>query len=341
MALRPEGRGATLGAARERASARHNPPVLDSDSLLAAARRPLVVGVGGGGDVVGALTVAEPCRRVHGATPSVGGTTWERLAVDPHPGPRRLDEINDPLEVLGPHALLAGPGARARDTDARFAESRMAELLGEPTVLVDPSAGPGATADALAAAVERLGSDLLVLLDVGGDALAHGDEPGLGSPLCDAVVLAAGAELAERGVPVLGAVFGLACDGELALDEILGRVAELAAGGGVAGARWLSAPTAELLERAVAHVPTEASALPLRCFRGEVGVTTIRGGRREVTLSPLGALTIFFDVRVALDTAARLARVVRHAESLEAANDALHALGVRSELDFERAALDR
>jgi hypothetical protein len=86
-------------------------------------------------------------------------------------------------------------------------------------------------------------------------------------------------------------------------------------------------------------VPTEASAQPLRCFRGETGVTTIRGGRRRVTLSALGALTFFFSVPVALETAARLASAVRGAPSLEAANDALHALGVRTELDLERERL--
>jgi hypothetical protein len=314
--------------------------VLDADALLASARRPLVVGIGGGGDVVGALALAEPLRRVHGAGPVVGGTTWERMPIDAQPGPRRLGEIAGAVEPVGPAALLAGADTRVRESGVRFAEARVAELIGEETVLVDPSDGPHAVADALAAAIARLDADLLVLLDVGGDALAHGDEAGLASPLCDAVILAGGAQLAARGMPVLGAVFGPACDGELEFDEVLARVAEIAAGGGIAGARWLTGPAAALLERAVELVPTEASAQPLRAFRGQVGTTTIRGGRREVEISPLGALTVFFDVSVALDTAARLARAVRSARSLEEANDVLHRLGVRTELDSERAALE-
>jgi len=314
--------------------------VLDADALLSTARRPLVVGIGGGGDVVGALALAEPLRRVHGARPVVGGVTWERTPVDAHPGPRRVEEIAGAVEPLGPNALLAGADTRVLDSGVRFSETRVAELIGEETFLVDPSDGPQAVADALAAAIARLGADLVVLLDVGGDALAHGDEAGLGSPLCDAVVLAGGAQLAARGVPVLGAVFGPACDGELELAEVMARVAEIAAGGGIAGARWLTGPAAALLERAVAVVPTEASAQPLRAFRGQVGRTTIRGGRRDVEISPLGALTVFFDVPVALDTAARLARAVLSAGSLEEANDVLHALGVRTELDSERAALE-
>ena len=289
------------------------------------------------------LALAEPMRRLHGARPAVGGVSWERNAVDRHPGPRRIAEIAGVVEELHPAAVLAGPatrvGERIDGEPMRFAESRAAELTGESTVLVDPFEGPAAVAEGLASAIERLEADLLVLVDVGGDAVAHGDEPGLSSPLCDATLLAAGADLADQGFAVLGAVFGPGCDGELTLDEVLARVAEIAAGGGGAGARGLTEPAATALERAVAAIPTEASALPLRCYRGETGTALIRGGRRRVELSPLCAVSFFFDVVVALETAARLARAVRGAASLEAANEVLHGLGVRTELDLEREAL--
>jgi hypothetical protein len=87
----------------------------------------------------------------------------------------------------------------------------------------------------------------------------------------------------------------------------------------------------------VEAIPTEASAQALRCFRGERGVTTIRDGRRTVELSPVGAATIYFEVSAALRSAARLASAVRNASDLEAANELLHGLGVRTELDYERS----
>jgi hypothetical protein len=325
------------------AAAGHNAWVLDADALLALARRPLLIGVGGGGDVAATLALAEPLRRLHGARPTVGGVSWERIAVDRHPGPRRIFEIAGAASQLAPAAVLAGPATRVSAADGGedmiFAESRAAALGGERTVLVDPTGGPAAVAEGLGAAIDHLDADLLVLVDVGGDAIAHGDEPGLSSPLCDAVLLAAGAALAEQGVNVLGAVFGSGCDGELSLAEVMARLAEIARGGGLAGTRGLTEPSAAELERAVAAIPTEASAIPLRCFRGETGTVAIRGGRRQVELSPLCALTFFFDVGVAVETAARLARAVRRSSGLEAANDVLHELGVRTELDLERATL--
>jgi hypothetical protein len=84
-------------------------------------------------------------------------------------------------------------------------------------------------------------------------------------------------------------------------------------------------------------VPTEASLQAVRCARGETGTTRIRGGRRAVHLSPVGALTFFFDPVAALEKVAPLARAVRDAGSLEQAHEALAALGVATELDLERA----
>ncbi len=85
-------------------------------------------------------------------------------------------------------------------------------------------------------------------------------------------------------------------------------------------------------------MPTEASALALRAFRGESGRVVIRRGRRSVDLRPLAAATTFFDPVVAAAGAARLAAAVRDAPDLEAANEILHRLGVRTELDYEREA---
>jgi len=311
----------------------------DADVLLTASRRPLVLGIGGGGDVVGALATAEACR-ARGASPVLGGVSWERRPIDPAPGPRAEAEIED-ARRLAPGVLAATAATRVRDSGVVFAESRMAGLLGEETVLVDATHGPAAIADGLAAAAGELDADLIVFVDVGGDALAHGDEPGLASPLCDSLLLAAAARLAARdgAPPVLGGIFGVGCDGELTPVEVLERLAEVAAAGGFAGARGLTPAIAAVLARAVEAIPTEASAQALSCFHGAIGQTTIRRGRRMVERSPVGALTFYFDVAKAVGSAARLAAAVVDARDLDHANELLHALDVRTELDYERDAL--
>ena len=292
-----------------------------------------MLGIGGGGDVAGALAPAHLCRRL-GAEPVLGGVSWERLPIDPRPGPRSADEILDARPVA-PGIMLAGPETRTVD-GAVFAESHMARLLGQDTVLVDVGLGPSAIADGLEQAVATLAVDLLVFVDVGGDVLGTGTEPGLASPLCDAVMLAAAALLQQRGLRLLGAIFGPCCDGELTPEELLGQLALLAAGRGLLGVDAVTTKMADELERAVHEVPTEASAQALRCARGELGVGNIRAGRRTVPLSPLGATTVYFDAHRAVGTVARLARMVLEACDLDHAHELLKEDGVRTELDYER-----
>jgi hypothetical protein len=237
------------------------------------------------------------------------------------------------------HEAVALAGADARGPGGfRFAEGRMAELLGAPTVLVDPNGGPAAIAAGLAAACAELACEVVVLLDVGGDVLAHGDEPGLASPLADALVLAAAPALTATGVRVIGAVFGAGCDGELRPDEVAARLDEVAAAGGALGDVAPDAATLDRLAAAVEVVPTEASTMALRCARGESGDVAIRRGRRRVTLTAAGGRVWFFDPLVALRSAAHLGRAVRDARDLEDAQRILAEMGVRTELDYEREA---
>jgi hypothetical protein len=309
----------------------------DAELLLRRARRPLVVGMGGGGDVVGALATAESARLYDGAEPVLGGLTWERRPFDPVPGPRSVAEISD-AEEIAPGVMLAGPTTGLKDRDVVFGESRMAEFLGQATVLIDINDGPAAVADGLAEAIETLKCDLLVLVDVGGDVLADGAEPGLLSPLCDALMLAAGGRLSARGQPVLLGIFGIGCDAELTADEVLARLALVARAGGLCGARGVTGPVAERMEAAMELVSTEASAQAVRAFRGASGLTAIRDGTRTLELTPNAALTFYLDVDITINAAGRLAQAVAGAASLEEANDALNVLGVATELDYEREA---
>ncbi|MGH2981806.1 MAG: DUF1152 domain-containing protein [Solirubrobacterales bacterium] len=291
-----------------------------------------MLGIGGGGDVVGALAAARLCQSF-GTEFRLGGVAWERFPVDPYPGPRSIDQIRGGRR-LGPAAVLADENTTTPDGVA-FSESRMAAFICTDTVLLDISGGPAAVADAIAGAAETLDCDLCLLLDVGGDVLAHGDEPGLASPLCDAIMLAAGARLAER-MPTVAAVYGAGCDGELTPSEVLDRIAELGRAGALLGAWGLTPAVAEQIEAAARTVPTEASLMAVRCARGETGTVLIRSGKRRVELTPLGGLTFFFDPALAVQHAAPLARSVADAPSLDAAQAVLAAAGVRTELDLER-----
>jgi hypothetical protein len=298
--------------------------------------------MGGGGDVVGALAVTDLLAGLETEW-VLGGVAWERSPIDPRPGPRSLDQIRGG-RPCGSAAVLTEGGTTSAD-GVEFSESKMATHLGRPVLLLDITRGPRALATGLAEVATELGCDVVVLIDVGGDVLAHGDEPGLASPLCDAIVLAGGMILArssERGDAawegdLIAAVYGPGCDGELTPDEVLGRVTGLQSAGALLGAWGLTPEGCRLVEEAAEVVPTEASLMAVRCARGERGTASIRSGRRTVELTPLGALTFFFDPVAAAGSALPLATAVSPAGSLEEAHDALVSMGISTELELERA----
>ncbi|HEY1268331.1 MAG TPA: DUF1152 domain-containing protein [Candidatus Binatia bacterium] len=303
------------------------------EALLRGARRALVVGVGGGGDVVGALVTArflEFC----GLEFRLGGLSWERSVYDPVPGPRSLNEVEG-MRALHPRAWLANAESKTK-TGVYFAESRMAAVRREEILLIDINGGVEGVIEGLEAALKEFKADLLVGVDVGGDSLAEGHEPGLRSPLADAVMLAAYVALERRGIPALWAMFGYGSDGELTVAEIEAALARLAKAGGLWGAWGLTAQMTDELEEVIKSVHTEASAIPVESARGAWGERSMRQDLRRVRLTPLTGLTFFMSPAVLFETLSRPAQAVVGTCSLDAANDALHAIGVKSELDLER-----
>ena len=97
------------------------------EALIRSSSQALVIGVGGGGDVVGALASArflEFCGlRFH-----LGGLSWERFVYDPVPGPRSLGEIEN-TRVLHPRAWMVNGNTRTH-YGVRFTETEMAALYG-------------------------------------------------------------------------------------------------------------------------------------------------------------------------------------------------------------------
>ena len=290
-----------------------------------------MLGIGGGGDVVGALALARRCEEL-GTPFALGGVAWERIVIDPHPGPRSADEVLRGRPI-GNGAALAGADATTPE-GVHFSESRVAGHLGTETVLVDVTAGPRGAAEGIAAVAAELGCDLCLLVDVGGDAIATGRESNLASPLCDAVMIAAGLRL-DAELPAVLVILGAGCDGELDPTEVADRIATLARAGAWIGTWGVTPGIADEVERAAQASATEASMQVVRCARGEIGETAIRDGRRRVELGPLGALAFCFDLQAAAGELP-LARAVLDADSIEAARSAHAALGVRTELDYER-----
>ncbi|MHA1632480.1 MAG: DUF1152 domain-containing protein [Candidatus Freyarchaeota archaeon] len=298
------------------------------EALAKEAKKALVLGIGGGGDILGALPTGRYLETL-GVNVVLGSVGWERIVYDPKPGPRSLDEIVD-FERLSETTGLANENTRT-NYGVFFQCSNMARFLGKKTVIVDISKGVRGVIEGLNETAKRLNIDLIVGVDVGGDVLAQGDEPGLRSPLSDVTMLAS---LHMVNVPTVTAVFAPSCDGELTIEEILKRLTAIAGKGGYLGARGLTPEDASVMCSALRFVKTEASLLPLLAWMGVEGTVKIRRGERRVNLSILSTLTFYLDTKIVFSLSP-LAKMIVDTESLEEINECFHKLNIKTEYDYE------
>ncbi|KAB2823543.1 MAG: DUF1152 domain-containing protein, partial [Candidatus Dadabacteria bacterium] len=160
--------------------------------IISNSKRAILIGIGGGGDIVGTIPTAD-LLGMFGILCEFGGLSWERSVIDPMPGPRKFDEVRNARKLND--AVWFANKDTVTSTGVRFAESGVAEVLGRETLLIDINPGPRAVAEGILHAAEVLDADLIIGIDVGGDLLAFGNEPGLMSPLADSIMTAAFAVL--------------------------------------------------------------------------------------------------------------------------------------------------
>ncbi|KXB00453.1 hypothetical protein AKJ42_00770 [candidate division MSBL1 archaeon SCGC-AAA261C02] len=300
------------------------------DDMAKKANKALVLGIGGGGDVVGTIPTSRYLRELDVKT-IVGGLTWERYVNDPEPGPRKISELEN-AKPLSNTTALANAKTQSK-SGVRFTEAIIAEALGEETFLLDFNEGVQGAISGLNTAFEKLDIDLFVGIDVGGDVLARGDEEGLHSMLADSMNLAA---MTKLKIPTILGVLGFGVDGELDLDTLLENTARVASKGGYLGARGLTQKDLDVLDKVIGNTKTEATALAARAAKGEMGKTKIREGYREVYLTPISALTFFLDPLIVLEEISIVGEKLVSTKSLDEAQEILKENGVPSELTFER-----
>lgn len=293
----------------------------------------LVFGVGGCGDIVSTIPTARFLES-HGIDVMLGGVAWERVVVDPQPGPRHFEEI-DNIDQLNETVALATEATHTHD-GIEFAETNIARHYDEDVLLIDIGGGAQGVAAGLDDACSQLDVDLAVGTDAGGDVLAAGDESGIKSPLTDAIMLSAHTHLE---VDTCLGMYGYGSDGELTLDEVADGITRAAEKGGLLGAWGLTPRIVDELCEVLEVVTTEASRLPVEVARGGRGEATIRDGARTVELTPASTVTFYLDPEAVAATS-DFDKYVTKTTSFEEAHAALTEAGYQTELELERRLVD-
>jgi hypothetical protein len=302
------------------------------ENIIKKSKRAIIIGIGGGGDIVGTIPTSK-LLEMFGIDCILGGLPWERSVFDPVPGPRVFSEIKK-LRPLNDTVWFANKDT-VTATGVRFAETEMAEIYEKEMLLVDITKGVTGVVNGLNKAMSELNADLLIGIDVGGDSIGFGDEKGLASPLADAIMTASLSELSRKYHTLLG-IFGYGSDGELTPDELERSFSLISREGGFLGAWGITPEILSEMEMVISKIPTEASRIPVECAKGERGEKYIRRETRKVYLSTASTVTFYLSPVVVVEKVSKPARLVLGSKSLDEANEALHSIGLFTELDLER-----
>jgi hypothetical protein len=278
------------------------------------------VAAGGGGDALAAAIL----RRATGGKPGAMILTyaWDRLAVDPLPGPRSAVDFDGLRPMAG--GLAFTPDTTPRPPSGSTLP-RLADELADTLVLLDPIDGAAGMRRQLARLVDGVDADRVTVVDVGGDALAAGDEAGLRSPLADALVLAA---CTGSAVPVTLLVAGPGLDGELPAHHVLDVL-------GRPPAFRLRADDIEPFRQVLDWHPSEATALLAAAAIGLRGRVEVRDAGLAVALTDTSPNVYALDLDHAL-ALNKLADAISSTTILDDAEQISRKVCGFSEIDYER-----
>jgi hypothetical protein len=288
----------------------------------------LVIAAGGGGDAITGSALAGPLGLAE--QPVVLSYSWDRLMIDPLPGPRTAADFSG-LHQLAPNVLEVLPSTEPL-RPAGSSLPRLAADLPARLLLLDPAGGAAHMAAQISATAAHFGADSLAVIDVGGDSLTDGSDTGLRSPLADQLALAAAA---RTGLPCRLLIAAPGIDGELARATILSRLDQL-------GATQLpSFATADLagVRSVFDWHPSEASGLLAAAAAGQRGRVEVRdaGDQIELADSTLDLLSVDAKDVLTLAPAARLT----DSRSLNEAETIIHDVTGISEISYETDKADR
>lgn len=234
----------------------------------------LVIAAGGGGDAItgsvlaGPLGLAEP--------PIMMTYSWDRLMIDPLPGPRSADDFTG-LRQLAPNILEVLPSTKPI-SPARSLLPRLAAQLPARILLLDPTDGAIGMAIQISAAATYFHAETITVIDVGGDALTTGSDPGLRSPLADQLALAA---CVRTGLPSQLIIAAPGIDGELSPTTITTRLNQL----GAHQLPHLTSTDLTPIRSVFTWHPSEASGLLAAAVTGRRGHVEIRDAGDHIELT--------------------------------------------------------
>jgi hypothetical protein len=291
-------------------------------------RRAIVMGIGGGGDVIQAIPIANYLSLLGVEEIYVGGVgcqwwapkgealpnNWARVC-----GPTILDVSRmENVDLWAP--MVVGVRADSHFNGQRPAEAVLRDSLPWDVFIAGLTQGVVGLRDSLQQVINDREIDLFVGVDVGSDSWHRGDEAmPASSSLVDFMSLSA---MIQLDCHVIFGFSGYGCDAEMQLEELEERVAKAMQAGGYLGAYGITQrDAAQMLAACEAHYDPIEHWAP-RAARGEIGLkylAVVSPWGRVARVTPHAATFMFFDPHVVVNEVSTGVRALMRTQSLSEA----------------------
>ncbi len=298
-------------------------------------RRALIIAAGGGGDSVGALHTYMLLKREN-VRPILGALPWERLSIDPCPGPVPLHMFKNIVKNIENTLAIVNSKTFVKRCYKVFKIQlcNVLEVINDVGIIYNAYRPVKDIAKIIYEYCIQEGIDLVVGSDSGGDILGTGFEDTLLSPLADSYTMSILNELDRLGIYVIVGIFGPGCDGELSREEIMRRFAKIAEKGYYLFHVGITPSIAREMLKVLEKAHTEASRLPVEAYFGKFGEYYIRRGERKVILDITCSGTYYMYARGILEIT-KLPEILKDSLNILHAREILNKYGIVTELDIE------
>lgn len=304
--------------------------LLPGESLIELAlrsSRALILGMGGGGDVIQTIPMTNHLRLLGIKEIIVGGVgcSWwtpDGKAISDESGicivgPTTYDvEQLTPSEKWGP-GIVGVNEKSSLSGGRRPVEAVLCDLLPGTPFVLSVLGGAVGMKEALGRVIAERKIDFVVAIDIGSDSFHDGREASKAhTSLVDFLSLAA---LIQLDVPVVYALTGYGADGEMQLEELDERVGRVMQAGGYLGASGITRRDAAEMKAACDRYLDPVEPISYRAAMGDLGlrnVSTHGPWGTVIRVTPLAATILHFDPRVIVEQASRGVLALKHTRSL-------------------------
>lgn len=291
--------------------------------LALRAKTAMVMGMGGGGDVILTVPIANYLSMLGVEKIYVGGVSsqWWNPSGGPKIsnfviGPKVYDvsQLTD-AEPWAPNVSKIKGSSTAEGH--RPAEAAVSEVVPWETFIGGLSNGVVGLRDGLNQVIAERDVDLFVGADIGAHTFHDGNE--VSPPFTSLVSFMTLSALIQLNCPAVYGFAGYTCDAEMEIEELDERVGRIMRAGGFLGAYGLSQKDVEDFLRASKAFPDPILPLVAQAAQGDLGLKKIPvmapWGRRAY-LTPISAIYLFLDPRIMVQEVTKGAEDLKETRSM-------------------------